>query len=359
MSKNSRNQFISLVRLGIGHSADPINLPIQWDEIETLANEQGLSAIVLDGIEKLPEEQRPQRQLLLQWIGNVMQGYENRYSDYETAISQLSGFYNQNGIKMMVLKGYGLSLNYPIPKHRPCGDIDTWNFGQQKEADRLLTTKLGIKVDESEHHHTVFYWKGYMVENHYDMLITSAAKTNKELEPVLKELAMDESHSKEINGERVYLPSANFNALFLLRHMLMHFVACGINIRNVLDWAFFWEKCGREVDVLWLDDIVKKYKMKDFYDIINAICVDELGFASCLFKSSKPDKEMKERVIEDILEPEYDWKEAHRLNLIPRISFKFKRWMAGTWKRKLCYKESSLTAFWISIWSHILKPSSI
>ena len=236
--------FLSLVRLGIGKSVNSLPHLFDWSSIYALAAEQGLSAIIIDGIEKLPDQLRPPKSLTLQWIGEVLQSYEHRYPDYEKAIGELAGFYRTQGIKLMILKGYGLSLNYPKPNHRPCGDIDTWNFGKQQEADVLLTKELGINVDTGEHHHTVFYWKNYMVENHYDMLITSAVRTNSQLEPILKELAMDDSSFVEINGERVYLPSANFNALFLLRHMLMHFVACGINLRNILDWAFFWEKEG-------------------------------------------------------------------------------------------------------------------
>lgn len=84
--------------------------------------------------------------LRLQWKGEVMQNYEVRYQEYEKAISSLAGFYNQHGFKMMVLKGYACSLDWPNPKHRPCGDIDIWQFGKQAEADRLITRELGVKI---------------------------------------------------------------------------------------------------------------------------------------------------------------------------------------------------------------------
>lgn len=62
-----------------------------------------------------------------------MQSYEGRYAAYEKAIGSLAGFYNQHGYKMMVLKGYASSLDWHNPKHRPCGDIDIWQFGEQKK----------------------------------------------------------------------------------------------------------------------------------------------------------------------------------------------------------------------------------
>lgn len=61
---------------------------------------------------------------------------------------------------MMVLKGYGLSKNYPVPNHRPCGDMDIYLFGDQEKADKLIAEELGIKIDNSHHHHTVFQFQG-------------------------------------------------------------------------------------------------------------------------------------------------------------------------------------------------------
>lgn len=172
-----REIFLHLVRLGIGHCSYYTSFQdVDWESLRALAAKQGLSAIVLDGLDvEIAAHVRnegidmPQR-LRLEWIGEVMQNCEARYADYEKAIKDLAGFYSSLHIKMMVLKGYGLSLNYPKPNHRPCGDIDIWNFGKQKEADDWMTKECGIKVDTSEHHHTVFWWKDYMVENHYDFL---------------------------------------------------------------------------------------------------------------------------------------------------------------------------------------------
>ena len=158
--------LIALVRLGINKAVDCLPPTFDWPSIYTIASEQGLLAIVLDGIEKIPGSLRPPQDAMLQWIGEVLQNYESIYVDYEKAIGKLAGFYNSHGVKMMVLKGYGLGLNYPNPKHRPCGDIDTWNFGKQKDADSILSKEKGIEIDNSHRHHTVFEWKGFMVENH-------------------------------------------------------------------------------------------------------------------------------------------------------------------------------------------------
>ena len=349
--------FLQLVRLGIGHSANFQPTTVNWVEIKTLAENHGLSAVVLDGIEKLPVTSRPSQEFLLEWIGEVLQGYEYPYEQYRKAISELAGFYNQHGYKMMVLKGYACSLDWPKPDHRPCGDIDIWLFGQQKSADAILTREKNIKVDTGEHHHTTFYWGDFMVENHYDFINIHRHYSHQGLEKIFKELGQDDSHFVELkcasagSATKVYLPSPNLHALFLVRHALNHFTSIGINLRQVLDWAFFAEKHTNEIDWQWLTGELEMYNMMDFYNCLNAICVENLGFETCIFHGVQFNPDLKEKVLADILAPEYEAKSG--------IKNMLKRWKANRWKHKLCYKENSWTAFGYGVWGHLLKPASI
>lgn len=358
MSDQSEN-FLTLTRLGIGHPANNILQSIDWLALKDTADQQGLSAIVLDGLERIQQEFSPPIDLKLQWIGEVLQDYESRYVDYEKTIGEMAGFYNRHGFKMMVLKGYACCLDWPKPEHRPCGDIDIWQFGEQEEADTLLAKEKGIEIDNSHRHHTVFDWNGYMVENHYDMLTVDANKTNMILEPILKECAMDDSNYVEIGGEKVFLPPPNFNALYLLRHMLMHFVGSNMNLRQIIDWGFFWEKHGKEVDKKWLCGLLENHHMTPFFNIINAICIENLGFQSSVFPSVQCDTSMKEHVLKEILLPEFDWTKAHDKNVFKRVLFKYKRWKGGAWKRELCCGEGPIESFIWSVRSHLLKPASI
>ena len=349
--------FIRLVRLGIGHKTEPLSTPISWREIQTLSYKQGLSAVVLDSIEKLPLEIRPPKELSLQWIGDVLKNYENRYDLYQRTIAEMAGFYNSHGYKMMVLKGYGCSLDWPRPNHRPCGDIDIWLFGKQKEADSILAKEKGVKVDASHHHHTVYDWCGFSVENHYDFVNVHAHKSSAELEKVFKQLGADDSHSVKVKGETVYLPSPNLHALFLIRHMVSHFAAAEITLRQVLDWAFFVEKHTNEVDWVWLVKLLEKYHMKDFFNLINAICVEDLGYPVDIFPAVQFDPKLKDRVRGEILAPIFPNEIPFNFNL--RIKFKFRRWLGNKWKRKLCYNESDFLTFCLLLYSHIIKPKTI
>ena len=352
----NQNSFLSLIRIGIGQS---YALPdvVDWQAIKALADKQGLTAIVVDGIEKLPDTKRPPKELLLQWIGEVFQSYENRYKLYQRAIAELAGWYNTHGYKMMVMKGYVCSIDWPKPEHRPCGDIDIWLFGKQREADADLTKDKRIIIDKSHHHHTVFNWGEFTVENHYDFVNVHAHRSSAELEKVFKELGKDDSHSVDVLGETVYLPSPNLHALFLIKHMVSHFAAAEISLRQVLDWAFFVGNHGKEVDWEWLQNMLEKYHMKDFFNLVNAICIGDLGFAADLFPSVQFLPSLKEMVLQDILEPEFVTEEPK--DFISRMIYKYKRWQGNAWKQKLCYEESRWEMFWTGIWAKILKPASI
>jgi hypothetical protein len=348
---------LSLIRRGINQSATDDLIVSDWMELQALATRQGLAAILMDGIEQLPLELRPPKVLLLQWIGEVLQNYEQRYSLYQRAIAEMAGFFNEHHYKMMILKGYACSLDWPKPEHRLCGDIDIWLFGKSREADFLLEREKGIEVNRSEPHHTVSYWRDFMVEDHFDFIDVNHHRSHRALEKTLKELGKDDTHSVELNGETVYIPSPNLHALFLQRHSMLHFAFGKFSLRQLLDWAFFVKAHGQDVDWKWLMSVLEQHGMTPLFNLFNAICIEDLGFEAELFPRAEVDPVLKQRVLNEIFIPEFN--EQQPSSLIPRVLFKYRRWKANGWKHALCYKESMRSAFWSGVWGHMLKPASI
>lgn len=359
MSLNDK-AFLQLVRLGIGN-ADSVDTKgiTDWSDIKALAEEHGLSAVVLDALNTIDVSLTGPlpTKIKLEWIGEVLQAYEARYQAYENTIGEMAAFYNSHGFKMMVLKGYACSLVWPNPSHRPCGDIDIWQFGDWHNADDAVEREKGIRIDTSHHHHTVFYWGEFMVENHYDFINVHHHKSNAAFEAILKEEGRDDTHSVEVHGEKVYLPSPNLHALFLLKHACAEFAASGLNLRQLLDWAFFVKAHGKKVNWDWLLMILDEFGMRTMFNIINAICVEDLSFHSDLFPYVQYDPQLKDKVLNEILSPATPNEQPRRV--FARILWKYRRWKANEWKHNLCYKESMWSAFWSGVWNHILKPSSI
>lgn len=116
---------------------------MEWREIFDLAEAQGWVGIVFSVIEKLPKTDIPQMDMLMGWLGQAKYMKTN-YDTYQQAIAKLAKLYNAQYLRMMILKGYGCSLNYPVPALRPCGDINIYLYKKAKGCEGVYTQFLTI-----------------------------------------------------------------------------------------------------------------------------------------------------------------------------------------------------------------------
>ena len=363
------NTLLSLVKCAVrGHFVEnQLDNNMDWNSVFALANQQAIPVLLVDGLQmylsKHPEakpfanESVVDKQKRIQWLGQVM-AYERLYAKHEKVMIDLARQYSAKGIRMMVLKGYGLSLDWPVPNHRPVGDLDIYNFGKWQEADALVEEQCGIKVDDGHEHHTVFNFKGVAVENHYDFINTKAHRDAPKIEAKLKALAENSCKEIEVQGAKIYLPSADFNAIFLMRHMGQHFAGEHLNLRQVLDWGFFVRAHHDEVDWNGAIAFLKEIGLYTFFNQVNAICIDFLGFDEAVFPFVERKEEQEERIIADILHPEFA-DEKPFSGLFPILTFKFRRWWHNRWKHPLVYKEWLLPMFLTLLWSHLRRYKTI
>lgn len=351
--------IIELIKFGLGRSiVCSLTKEKDWPKVFETSLQHGIAAIAFDGISRCYKEKVDLSldvNTKLEWI-SYLQQQEQAYHQQERLIEELADFYCQHGIRMMVLKGYGLSLNYPIPSHRPCTDLDIFLFGEQERGDQLLTDELGVKVDNSHHHHSVFIFKGLSVENHYDFLNVYSHLSNKKIEKRLKELAPNALCTKMSDGTEVLLPSPNFNALFLLRHMAAHFVGSAMNFRQVLDWGLFIENHHNEVDWESLIPFVKELNMHVFLGAVNYICFQYLGFEKSFF-SFYEDDSYGERVFHDIFNPN-NFKPKEK-GLVKYIYSRYNKWWGNRWKHRIVYSEGLFVTFIVQVFAHLMKPASL
>ena len=354
---------------------------INWQNLYSFSVQQNIAAIVWDNIQQslaeglISAEQQPIKAQKIQWAMAVEQ-IEKKYARQKLVIVRLANFFEQHNIKLMILKGYGLSLNYPVPNHRPCSDVDIWLFEEhktadggikrcsaQQRADALLREHLNIAIDEEKHHHTVFYVDGVMVENHYDFLNIHAHLSNRIIEQRLQQLTAQPMEQITIedgdNKALVYLPSPAFHALFMLRHSASHFAAERIVIRHLLDWRYFVEKYAEQIDWSSLSQIAEQTNMHQFLYCLNAICIDKLGLPQHCVPEFKRNPQLEERVWNEILQPEFCEPQPKNVGYLKSWHYMFRRWWANRWKHRIVYNESLAKTFFVQLWSHLLKPKSL
>ena len=213
----------------IGGSTDD-----RWRELYTAASSQGVSALVWDGIRRLPPESQPSRELRLRWAYNV-ERIEHRYGQQRRRAAELAAAYAEAGIRTVVLKGFAVSRLYPVPEHRPCGDLDCFLCGDYERGNRVAE-QVGAEVKRDFYKHSHIVFRGLTVENHRFCTAVRGSRRAKRFERHLQRLLVEGPLSC-IPETALLVPPPDFNALFLAKHALSHFLTEGISLRHLCDWA--------------------------------------------------------------------------------------------------------------------------
>lgn len=349
---------MQLVRLGIGKEAFNDFGPIDWDSIKDLAVEQGLSAIVLDGIEEFRIRggniSMPEKRFLVCWIGETLQGENISLSQQKAAIEMAQLMYD-NGIRTYVLKGAVVAECYPRSKHRISVDLDcvlrwiTNNDRSNEEAWEIgnkLIEAQGYEVRRDYYKNSTFFLPGLTVENHRYLTPFRGNGRLKSLEWWLQERFEDRNNDYTDENERfegtwLFRPPVMVSALFLIEHAYSHFLHEGLIWRMVLDWMMFSKKHCEDIDWTVLEAKVDVFGFRKFYDsffrlgkyLIGELTVDELQRADKL-------------MLEDI------WAELDLHETVHGVKGKLalagNTWRAR-WKYRYFSEDSMLKALWIQI----------
>ena len=232
---------------------------VDWGKVLSLAQEQGVNAIAVDGLE-IWLKREPQllssskdKQILLEAIG-FLQRVEVNNIHQLSALVKLSDIFGAKGIPFMIMKGFACAQYYPNPKHRPCGDIDVYPGEQFQESNKAFK-EAGVNVDSHYYRHSVSYINGIMIENHRVLGdLRGPKKQTRELEEWLKREANNalfKGESAIVMGQVIPMgvfPTANFNALFLPWHVSAHFMFEKVTLRHLLDWALFLTIDGKDIN---------------------------------------------------------------------------------------------------------------
>lgn len=353
---------------------------LEWNILFDMSMKQCVPSLVLDGLNKSLASEPCQdykgigKMDKLKWLSMVL-NMERQYAKHESIIADLAAFYRETGYWMMLLKGYGLSKYWPIPNHRPTGDIDIYlmhmnSDGKEKSqpawkcADKLMTEKLGIQVDNSHHHHSVFTYKGIMVENHYDFINVHSHRSNRWIENEFKTLALKGNEEFTFdNGAKLLFPSPLLNCLFVARHNASHFAAEHLNLRQLLDWVLFVEERHKDIDWDYFWSMAKKMGMEKFVLCMVFIAIRQLAFEKDVFHIPNEYEDFQEcnhglidKVLDNILHPT---DKANDGKGIAYVINRYKLWKSNLWKHRIVYSDSVVSTFCAQIKSHLMKPATI
>ena len=237
---NITELFFELVRLGIGTNE---KLPVtpsatQWEELFELSKRQTLVGIVFTGIERLPAEQRPPRELLLKWY-NLCQVITKQNRILNRQAVAVAKKFKEEGFGNIILKGQGIATLYPDPSRRTPGDIDIWLDADRKSI--MSYVRKFIPKAEPIYHHVDFpVFKELCIEIHFTPSWMYSYFTNRKLQRFFEQAKAEQLNNKVMLGEEGFItaPTLAFNRVYILLHIYRHLFQEVIGLRQVLDYYY-------------------------------------------------------------------------------------------------------------------------
>ena len=233
------NLFVELLQVALGTRDVLSRVPTmhEWEKMLEEAERQAVVGIMVSGMEKLPDNQRPPQMLLLQWIG-ICQQIEVQNMVTTKACQQLCEQLEKDGLVACVLKGQSNYRYYPseMANRRSCGDIDVWIDGDVKKT---------LEYVDKHWERTGLCWlhcnfnerNGVLVEVHFHLSFMSEPSKNTRFQ---KHFSSAEACGTwyELDGKKIPVLKTEEDVVYQMNHLYRHLIDEGVGLRQVVDYYY-------------------------------------------------------------------------------------------------------------------------
>ena len=242
--------FFELLQVALGNRNRLSRVPTkkEWMALYQESEKQSILGIMLDGLERLPEEQRPPRIDLLQWIG-LVQAIEQNTIAMAKASSEAVDYFRGKGVACNLLKGAAVGRYYPNPNRRQSGDIDVWLDGERARIyDFARKFDKDGKLYGVNYQHIHFHlFDDIPLEVHVWPACLSNPLHNRRFHQFCT------IHNPTIEQS---MPSLAFDRVFILMHCYDHMLSSGVGLRQIMDYYYVlkqgFTKEERDDSVRWI-----------------------------------------------------------------------------------------------------------
>lgn len=240
--------FFSLIRVAIGSQEQLPCMPTarEWEELYHMAQKQALLGICFAGVQKIinrPPMQGDERGTLpevlyLRWMAMAAK-IQHRNEVVNRQCVELQERFSADGIRSSILKGQGAASFYEeeLQGLRQSGDIDIWVDTNLEEALRYAKSK-GILGEFSMKDIQLNVFHDTEVEMHVKPSILRNPFANRrwqEWAAAHKDQCMRNTIVLA-TGEKLTMPSIEFNLVYMMVHKFHHIMTEGIGLRQLIDY---------------------------------------------------------------------------------------------------------------------------
>ena len=239
--------FFELLQIAIGRRTELSGIPTEdeWRQLMEVASKQSLIAIAFAGVERLPKQQWPSKQILREWLGQSHAvGLRNKLTS--EVCHSLCKQFEADGFKVCVLKGQANHAYYPtsLANRRSCGDIDLWVV-PENEKSKNASIKRVIEYCRDKYglkglchlHANLPRVKDVPVEVHFHPSFFNEPIRDRRFQHIFNSIDRCLTF-KEIDGYRIPAMDVKYDVVYQMNHIYRHLIDEGVGLRQVLDYYF-------------------------------------------------------------------------------------------------------------------------
>ena len=272
--------FFLLIKIAIGH-ASKLPRPLtdrQWKCLYRVAEEQTLLGVLYPALERLPQEQRPSKEIIFKWYTTAEMIRESNRRMNKEAV-ELAKMIGEELGDNVLMKGQGIATLYPDPSLRMPGDIDLWVKGERSSI--IDYVKRGGQEEQIVYHNITFHhFAETPVEIHFTPSWMNSYFHNRRLQRFFKR-SFDECSKHRISlpesaGE-ISVPTKMFNAVFILQHIFRHLFGDGIGLRQMMDYYYVLQLGFSAVEIQIIRNQLKSLGMYKFAGAVMFVMKEVFG----------------------------------------------------------------------------------
>ncbi len=255
----------------------------EWEDVDfnavyKLADEQSVVGLVAAGLEQVQNRKvtKPQALPFLKKVYAI----ESRNSEMNRFVSNLFAKLRETGIYALLVKGQGIGQCYERPQWRSAGDVDLLldehNYIKAKEFLSPLASYVGQEY--SDRMHLELTLDSWTVELHGSLRSNRLGRVNSCIDAAQDDTFRNRHVRVWRNGETdVFLPSVDNDIIFVFTHILQHFFAGGIGLRQVCDWCRLLWVFRDEIDRDLLSSRLGQVRLWSEWNVFASLAVNYLG----------------------------------------------------------------------------------
>jgi len=284
--------FVELLQLSFGTRGELSCVPsaVEWQQLLDEAQRQAVVGIMVAGLERLPDNQRPPQAVLFQWIG-VCQQIEVQNTLTTKTCQQLCKQLDSDGFYACVLKGQTNYRYYPaeMKNRRSCGDVDVWI--RPKDMGCKHPVKAVIEYVQGHSDMNGLCWlhtshvdkSGIPVEVHLRASFMSEPCKNRCFQKHFNNVELCRIFAN-IDDAEIPCMKVDEDVIYQMNHIYRHLIDEGVGLRQVVDYFYLLKAWNKQHERSREDTmkIISWLGMKKFAGALMYVLQELLGMPSGL-----------------------------------------------------------------------------